>query len=140
MGPRSSCASPVIPHICLKLRLNLPLQTPISDCKLRLMKPIVRTPQGPRVNLTLTDEAVAILDRIGAVTKTGRATILREFVLEALPGIVEIAHALELAQQKNLDAFKVMAKSIDKTVADSQQLSLDIKKTRRRAMRRKVEK
>jgi hypothetical protein len=100
----------------------------------------VRTPQGPRVNLTLTDEAVAVLDRIGAVTKTGRATILREFILEALPGIAEMAYALELAQQKNLDAFKVMAKTIDQTVADSQQLSLDIKRTRRRAMRRKIEK
>lgn len=93
-------------------------------------------PQGPRVNLTLTDEAVAILDRIEAVTGAGRATILREFILEALPGIADIAHALELAQQKNVDAFKVLAKSIDKTVHDSQQLSLDIKKTRR-AMRRK---
>lgn len=100
----------------------------------------VRTPQGPRVNLTLTDEAVAVLDRIGAVTKTGRATILREFILESLPGIAEMAYALELAQQKNLDAFKVMAKTIDQTVADSQQLSLDIKRTRRRAMRRKIEK
>lgn len=96
-----------------------------------------RTPQGPRVNLTLTDEAVAILDRIGAVTGTGRATILREFILEALPGLVEIAQALELAQAKNMDAFSVLAKTIDKTVADAQQLSLDIKRSRRQMRRKK---
>lgn len=101
------------------------------------MKKPARTPQGPRVNLTLTDEAIAILDRIGTVTGTGRATILREFILEALPGLSEIARALEMAQAKNMDAFKVLAKTIDQTVSDSQQLSLDIKRTRRQ-MRRKV--
>ena len=101
------------------------------------MKKPARTPQGPRVNLTLTDEAIVILDRIGAVTGTGRATILREFILEALPGLSEIARALEMAQAKNMDAFKVLAKTIDQTVSDSQQLSLDIKRTRRQ-MRRKV--
>lgn len=101
------------------------------------MKKPARTPQGPRVNLTLNDEAIEILDRIGAVTGTGRATILREFILEALPGLSEIARALEMAQAKNMDAFKVLAKTIDQTVSDSQQLSLDIKRTRRQ-MRRKV--
>lgn len=98
-----------------------------------------RTPQGPRVNLTLTPEAVATLDRIGAVTGAGRATILREFILEAMPGIAQIAHSLELAQAKNLDAFKVLSDTIDQTVSDAQQMSLDIKRTRRRAMRKKAQ-
>lgn len=102
------------------------------------MTRIVRTPQGPRVNLTLTPEAVAVLDRIGAVTGAGRATILREFILEAMPGIAEIARSLELAREKNLDAFKVLADTIDATVSDAQQMSLDIKRTRRRAMRKKA--
>lgn len=95
-------------------------------------------PQGPRVNLTLTDEAVATLDRIGAVTGAGRATVLREFILEAMPGIAEIARALELAQAKNMDAFKVLAKTIDNTVHESQQLSLNIKRTRRQMQRKKA--
>lgn len=91
---------------------------------------------GIRVNLTLPVEVVAILDRMGAVTGAGRATILREFICESAPGFADIATALEMAQAKNVDAFKVLAKTIDKTVSDSQQLSLDIKRTRRR-MRRK---
>lgn len=91
---------------------------------------------GIRVNLTLPPELVAILDRIGAVTSAGRASILREFLIEAAPGFEDIARALELAQANNLDAFKVLTKTLDKTVADSQQLKLDIKGTRRR-MRRK---
>lgn len=103
------------------------------------MTTIKRTQQGPRVNLTLTPEAIEVLDRIEAVTGAGRATILREFILEALPGIAEMARALEMAKEKNMDAFKVMAKTIDQTVADSQQLSLDIKRTRR-AMLRKTKK
>lgn len=97
-----------------------------------------RPVQGPRVNLTLTDEAVAILDRIGAVTGAGRATVLREFILEALPGFADIAHALELAQAKNMDAFKVLSKSIDSQVDQAQQLSLDIKRSRRRMIRKKA--
>jgi len=97
-----------------------------------------RPVQGPRVNLTLTDEAVAILDRIGAVTGAGRATVLREFILEALPGFADIAHSLELAQAKNMDAFKVLSKSIDSQVNQAQQLSLDIKRSRRRMIRKKA--
>ena len=92
---------------------------------------------GTRVNLTLPDDVVAILDRIGAVTGAGRATILREFICEAAPGLTDIARGLEMASQKNLDAFKVLADTIDRSVADSQQLSLEIKRTRRRMRRKK---
>lgn len=91
---------------------------------------------GIRVNLTLPPEVVAIIDRMGAVTGAGRASILREFICESADGFADIATALEMAAAKNTDAFKVLAKTIDKTVSDSQQLSLDIKRTRRR-MRRK---
>lgn len=90
-----------------------------------------------RVNLSLPLDLVAILDRIGAVTGAGRATLIREFLHEAAPNFVQVAQALELAKNRNLDAFKVLSNSLDSQIAQSQQLSLDIKKTRRRAMRRK---
>ena len=92
---------------------------------------------GIRINLTLPPDVVVVLDRIANVTGAGRATLLREFICEALPGLGGMAQALELAQQKNTDAFTVLAKTLDKTVHDSQQLSLDIKRTRRRMRRKK---
>lgn len=97
------------------------------------------TPDRPgiRVNLTLPLDAIAVLDRIANVTGAGRATLLREFICEALPGLGDMAKALEMAQQKNTDAFTVLARTLDKTVHDSQQLSLDIKRTRRRMRRKK---
>lgn len=114
-------------------------ETPFTGANGSRKLPLMDKPRdriGTRVNLTLPPDVVAIIDRMGAVTGAGRASILREFICESAAGFAEIAHALELAQSKNVDAFKVLAKTIDKSVADSQQLSLDIKRTRRR-MRRK---
>jgi predicted DNA-binding protein len=92
---------------------------------------------GERVNLTLPKEVCAVLDRMGKVTGTGRATIVREWLSEALPQLQQMAHALELAQKKNLDAFQVLADSLEETARNADQLSLDIKRTRRKAMRKK---
>lgn len=91
---------------------------------------------GTRINLTLPPDLVATLDRMSGVTKAGRASIIREFLIEAHPGLQDIAQALELAAAKNMDAFKVLSKTLDESVQQSQQLSLDIKRTSRR-MRRK---
>jgi predicted DNA-binding protein len=93
---------------------------------------------GIRVNLTLPADAVAVLDRIAAATGTGRATMLREVVIDGLPGLRDMATALELAQQKNTDAFKVMAKAIGNAANEADQLLLDIKRTSRRMRRKKT--
>lgn len=92
---------------------------------------------GVRVNLTLTPELVATLDRISHRTKTGRATILREMLESALPTFVTMADALDLAAAKKADAFSLLARAMDDTAEAAGQLSLDIKRTRRRAMRQK---
>lgn len=92
---------------------------------------------GIRVNLTLTPELVATLDRISYRTSSGRATILREMLESALPTFVTMADALDLAADKKLDAFSMLAKAMDDTADQAGQLSLDIKRTRRRAMRKK---
>jgi hypothetical protein len=91
---------------------------------------------GIRVNLTLPESVVAALDRIAAVTGSGRATLIREFLVEAEPGFRDMAHALELAKNNNLDAFTVLAKTIRETSQQADQLHLNITKTRR-AMQRK---
>jgi predicted DNA-binding protein len=94
--------------------------------------------QNTRVNLTLPDETIAVLDRMGKATGAGRATIVREWLIEATPQLGEFAKALELASNKNADAFAVMAKVLNETGAQADQLLLNIKRDRRRAMRKKV--
>ena len=69
--------------------------------------------QQTRVNLTLPDEVIAVLDRMGKVTGAGRATIVREWLIEASPKLGEFARALEMASKKNVDAFGVMAKVLN---------------------------
>lgn len=92
---------------------------------------------GVRVNLTLTPELVATLDRIQLRTGTGRATLLREMLEANLGTFATMADALDLAAEKKLDAFTVLARAMDEAADQAGQLSLDIKRTRRRAMRQK---
>lgn len=94
--------------------------------------------ENTRVNLTLPDDVIGVLDRLGAVTGAGRATIVREWLMEALPALNELVKAAEMASQKNIDAFLVMGKVLRDLNADSDQLQLDIKKTRKAAMRKKT--
>lgn len=91
---------------------------------------------GIRVNLTLPQDLVDTLERMSSVTGSGKASIIREFLIEAHPGLRDMATALEMAAAKNADAFKLLAKTLDQSVNQGQQLSLDIKRTSRR-MRRK---
>lgn len=92
---------------------------------------------GVRVNLTLTPELVATLDRISARTGAGRATLLREMIEGNLSTFVTMADALDLAAAKKIDAFAVLSRTMDDVAQQAGQLSLDIKRTRRRAMRQK---
>lgn len=92
---------------------------------------------GTRVNLTLPDDVIAVLDRMGKVTGAGRATIIREWLTEAAPQLAEMARAMELASQKNIDAFKVIGDTLSELSESSGQMSLDIKRTRRAAMRKR---
>lgn len=93
--------------------------------------------QGTRVNLTLPDEVIAALDRMGAATGAGRATIIREWLIEGLPQFNALAAAVEMASRKNIDAFKVIADMLNETARDADQLVLDIRKERRAAMRKR---
>lgn len=93
---------------------------------------------GVRVNLTLTPETVAVLDRLGAITGAGRATILREMIEEGAPQLAQMATALEHAHShRPVDALKMLAQAVDSMTEQAGQMSLDIKRTRRRAMRQK---
>ncbi len=89
-----------------------------------------------RVNLSLTPELVAVLDRMGAVTGAGRATVIKEWLESAVPQLSQLADALELAAKKNVDAWKVMERSVRDAASASDQLHLDIRTQRRKAQRR----
>ena len=42
---------------------------------------------GIRINLTLPQDLVDTLERMSAVTSAGKASIIREFLIEAHPGL-----------------------------------------------------
>lgn len=93
---------------------------------------------GTRVNLTLSDELIRVLDRMGAVTGSGRATIIRELMEEMGPQLAQMATALEHAQRGSVDAaLKHIGQTVSNAVSQSEQLQLDIKKTRRKLARKK---
>lgn len=90
-----------------------------------------------RVNLTLPPEVVDVLDRLGKVTGAGRATIIREWLIEGQPMFAEIARAAEMAHSKNVDALKVMGDVLREASSAADQLQLEMKTKRRAAMRKR---
>jgi metal-responsive CopG/Arc/MetJ family transcriptional regulator len=92
---------------------------------------------GIRVNLTLPKDVIAVLDRISKVTGSGRASFIRELLQDGVPQFQQMAQALELAKDKNVDAYRVMAETVRELSGTVDQLSLNIKTDRRRAMRKR---
>ncbi|MCB0074371.1 MAG: ribbon-helix-helix protein, CopG family [Caldilineaceae bacterium] len=93
--------------------------------------------RNTRVNLSLPDEVVRVLDRMSKVTGAGRATIIREWLIEGLPHFVEMATAMEMAQQRNIDAFKVVSTTLRDLTDRTSQIELDLKKHRAAMRKRK---
>ncbi|KGR47810.2 ribbon-helix-helix protein, CopG family (plasmid) [Xanthomonas vasicola] len=90
-----------------------------------------------RVNLTLPADVVAVLDRLGKVTGAGRATIIREWLIEGRPMFAEMATAAEMAHDRQVDALKVMGDVLRQTAIAANQLELAISTKRRAAMRKR---
>ncbi|MEQ7784587.1 hypothetical protein [Xanthomonas hortorum] len=89
------------------------------------------------MNLTLPPEVVDVLDRLGKVTGAGRATIIREWLIEGQPMFAEMARAAEMAHNRHVDALKVMGDVLRQTAVTTNQLELAIKAKRRAAMRKR---
>lgn len=106
-----------------------------------MAKPIKKRaprPQGPRVNLTLTPELDRVLGRISAVTGAGKASFVREWLIEALPVLDGLALSMEQAKNGNLEVFDSLARVMREGRQVLDQTELDFKRTRRRVARRKV--
>ncbi|MCC5058183.1 hypothetical protein LLE61_21540 [Xanthomonas campestris] len=89
------------------------------------------------MNLTLPPQVIDVLDRLGKVTGAGRATIIREWLIEGHPMFAEMAKAAEMASMRNVDALKVMGDVLRSAGQQAEQLELDVRATRRAAMRKK---
>lgn len=96
--------------------------------------------KNTRVALTLPDEVIFVLDRMAKLTGAGRATLIREWLIEGLPMFKELADSMEMASRQNIDAFKVMSESLEQASNLTGQLSLEMKKDRRAAMRKRNQK
>lgn len=90
---------------------------------------------GIRINLTLPPGLVSEIDRIAALTDSARATVIREWLVTATPGISEMADTLALAKTNQQKALQVLQETLIGASNDAHQLALDIKQTRRRLRR-----
>lgn len=100
-----------------------------------MAKPDRRT--GTRVNLTLTDDVIQVLDRMSAVTGSGRATLIREFLADSLPIFSQLADAMEAASKQSNNVLSMVSSLIQEQTSRLQQLDLEIQPKRRRAPIRK---
>lgn len=71
-----------------------------------------------RVNLSLPPEVVAVVDRMASVTGTGRSTVVRELLCDALPMFEQLADALESAHMGNRQALELVADTVQQVAAD----------------------
>lgn len=90
---------------------------------------------GIRINLTIPQEVVDVLDRLGDVTGDGRATIIRAWLIEGLPHMAAVAEALELAARSPEQGLKSMAQTLGAALSEGEQLQLQMKRDRRRLRR-----
>lgn len=93
---------------------------------------------GIRINLTIPSETVRSIDRMCAASGVGRATLIRELLVGMETQIHGLAESMELARQNNVDAFGRMAKVLREVGNDTEQLELEIQKSRRAAMRKRA--
>lgn len=91
---------------------------------------------GTRVNLTLPPELVGEIDRISAAINKPRARIIRSWLIEGMPIWKQVADALETVQENEAEGLKMIGSVLNVTGETAQQMSLDIKNTRRRLKRK----
>ena len=93
--------------------------------------------KNTRVALTLPDEVIAVLDRMGSLTGAGRATLIRQWLIDGLPMFEELADAMQMATEQNIDAFKVMADTLAEASGGFDGMAGDLRKRHRAAMRKR---
>lgn len=92
---------------------------------------------GTRINLTIPPETVAAIDRMCDASGVGRATFIRELLMGMEGHIIGLAESVELAKRNSIDAFGKMADTLRDVTNASQQLELEVRASRRAAMRKR---
>lgn len=133
----------VIPHICANLAESAGHQGEkgrvAGACGYRYSPAMARVPDrtGERINLTLPQEAARVLDRVARSSGVGRATFVREWLMQCLPQLDQLASAMELAQRGNVDAITVALGAVRDAMQVGDQVELQLKQAKRRAFMRK---
>lgn len=91
---------------------------------------------GVRVNLTLPPEVDVLLERIAKAAGTGKASFVREWLLSMAPQLADMARALEMAKEGQMDGLAVMAKSLRSAVKGGEQAELELRQVRAMARRK----
>ena len=86
-----------------------------------------------RMHVTLTPDLERVLGELQALTGKRPATILRELMVEALPGLQAMVEAIRRAQQGAPgEAVDQMLAVLDREVASARQMGLELRQKRRR--------
>ena len=86
-----------------------------------------------RMHVTFTPDLETVLGELQALTGKRPATILRELLVEALPGLQAMVEAIRRAQQgAPAEAVEQMLGVLDREVAEARQLGLELRQKRRR--------
>ena len=85
------------------------------------------------MHVTLTPDLERVLGELQALTGKRPATILRELMVEALPGLQAMVEAIRRAQQgAPAEAVDQMLDHLDREVASARQMGLELRQKRRR--------
>lgn len=87
---------------------------------------------GRRISVILDPDIDAALTAIVAVTGQPVATVLRELLREAAPGLQAMAQALTMVQGAPKKAAAMMVKEVDRQVIEIVQASLPLRPKRGR--------
>lgn len=85
-----------------------------------------------RIQLTLTPELDRVLSDVAGLSGKPQATIVREMLVEALPGLQLWIDAVRIAESRPKEAARKMLGVLDAVSVEVDQLRLPLKQRRRR--------
>lgn len=90
------------------------------------------------MNLTLTPEIDLVLSSLSKSLGVGKATFVRQILESSLPQLNLMAEAAAKVTQKNIpDGLGLLSEALHQASGMAEQAQLDLKRTRRAAMRRR---
>lgn len=82
--------------------------------------------RSPRIQVTLSQEAMHMLDRVAKATGQGKSTLVSELVDAALPALDTTISALEIVQQQPREAQRLMQNYANNALGQLAQVQLDL--------------